>query len=584
MRQPSLLRLPEGLSNGLQAAGTRRIKQASRAGLNARMRLANRALELLPVAVAVIDRNLSMHYWNLHAASLLNLPPMMLEDRPGLADALGGGGRLSPRQVSRVLAFCDAGIEAMGQAPQSWLRISLSRQHRLVVKLHAIGGDRWILGFEEPHPLGSAFRGEADAMVDPLTGLSNRRHFNETLRDRLRETGDEGPVAVLLVDIDRFQTINDTLGRAVGDALLSLVAQRLQRETRDEDMVARLGGDEFAILQLNADYAEALVRRVVELISRPFLVEGHVVNLAASVGFACAPAHGNSPDLLMKHADIALYAAKAAGGQTWRMFGSALANKAIARRGLETDLRNAMALGELWLAYQPQYDAATRLVTGFTVSPRWTNPARGIVADSLFLPLAEEIGRVTDIREWVLKTACADAARWPAPQRISAAISAPQLADTNRLLETVRGVLAASGLAPQRLEIDLHSTALMAREGSVVDLIDRLHGLGISIAMTGFGAGWSSLRQLRAFDFDRVKIDGSLVAALQSDPETIAMVRAITTLARDLGMAVVAEGVETREQAAVLAELGCTVLEGCFFGDALDATAVADHLRGSVGA
>jgi diguanylate cyclase (GGDEF)-like protein len=548
------------------------------------MRLANRALEHLPVAVTVIDSTLAMHYWNLHAASLLNLPPMMQDDTPGLADALRGGDRLSLRQVSRILAFCDAGIDAHSPVPQSCLRISLSRQHRLVVKLHAIGGDRWILGFEEPHPLGQAFRAGDDAMVDSLTGLSNRRHFNECLLEKLPENGSEGRVAVLLIDLDRFQAVNDTLGRAVGDALLSLVAQRLKRETRDEDVVARLGGDAFAILQPDAEAPEALARRVVEMIASPFLVEGQVVNMGASVGIARAPDHGSLVDQLVKHADIALYAAKAAGGQTWRMFGSELAHRATMRRGLETDLRNAMALGELWLAYRPQCESATRRMTGFSVSPRWTNPGRGAVPGSVFLPLAEEIGCLTDLREWVLKAACADAARWPVPLRVSAAVSAPQLDDPDRLFETVRGALAASGLAPQRLEIDLDGTALMACQGPVVELIHRLHGLGIGVAMTGFGAGWSSLRQLRAFAFDRVKVDPSLVAALHSDPETVAMVRAIATLAGDLGMAVLAEGVETAEQAAILVEQGCTVLEGSLVGDASDAIGVAGLLRGPVGA
>jgi diguanylate cyclase (GGDEF)-like protein len=588
VRQPTMLRLPEGLSASPPAKKAPRPKRASQAALHARTCLALRTLEHLPVAVAVIGPRLTMHYWNPHAAHLLNLPPAMRDDLPNLGDALRDGGRLSTGQMARILGFCEAATN--GEATElSWLRISLGRQHRLAVKLHAMGGERWILAFEELHPISNASNQGADAMVDPLTGLGNRRHFADTLQVLFPEAGGSpggppGGAAVLLIDLDRFQTVNDTLGRTVGDGLLSLVAQRLRRETRDDDMVARLGGDEFAVLQPKAGDDAVLARRLVEVIGRPFLIEGHVVNIGASVGIARLPSHGGSVDALMKQAYIALYAAKAAGRQTWRLFDPGMTDHATARRGLEADLRNAIALGEVSLAYRPQREAATGRLTGFAASPNWIHPARGPVPETVFMPLAEDIGLAADLRAWVLKAACADAARWSANLTVSAEVSASQLDWPDRIVATVRDALAASGLAPERLVIGLHGGALKSRERLVSELIEHLHALGVGVSMTAYVANWGALRQLRVFRFDRMKIGHPLVAALHTDPETAAIVRAMTTLADDLGMIAMAEGVETPEQAAILSEQKCGVLEGDLVGAVMDAAAVADLPSGATGA
>jgi diguanylate cyclase (GGDEF)-like protein len=559
--------------------GPRAARSASRAGQHARTRLASRALDHLPLAVAVIDRTQRLLYWNVAAAGLLNLPSMMQSDTPPLADGLRDGGRVTSRQISRITAFCDVAIA--GKDSQSWLRLSFSRQHRITVRVTPMGGDRWIVGFEELHSLGRALGEGTDAMIDPLTGLSNRRHFMEALQEF--EVAAESPSrhAILLFDLDRFQAINDRLGRAVGDALLAVVAQRLRRETRDEDVVARLGGDEFVILQPHGEGAEALADRVLQIASRPFMIEGHIVNIGASVGIARASAVRETPDVLIQHAGLALYMAKTSGRQTWRLYEPSLAHRAAARQGLERDLRSALALGEFSLLCQPQCDLATRQPVGFCAALRWNHPARGDVARSVFLPLAEEIACAGALHEWLLTTACAAAARWAAPLNISVAVATQQLDDPAGLCEVVRAALAASGLPASRLDIVLNGPALMAREQSATELMQRLHEMGVRLTMVGFGAGWGTLRQMRAFPFDRVKIDNGLIRALRTDAETAAMVRAITTLAADLGMASIAEGASTPEQVAILAAQGCVMLEGGVAGPALHLDAVGAFLVGT---
>ena len=570
---------------GAPATEARPVRSASRAGQHARTRLASRALDHLPLAVAVIDRAQRLLHWNLAAAGLLNLPPMMQHDTPPLADGLRDGGRLTARQVARITAFC--GVAIVGKDPQSWLRLSFNRQHRITVRITSMGNDRWIIGFEEMHPPGRALGDGSDAMIDPLTGLSNRRHFMEALQEL--EVAAEAPArhAILLLDLDRFQSINDRLGRAVGDALLAVVAQRLRRETRDEDVVARLGGDEFVILQPNGEGAEALADRVLQIASRPFMIEGHVVNIGASVGIARASGPGEPAETLIQHAGLALYMAKASDRQTWRVYDPTLAHRAATRQGLERDLRHALALGEFSLLFLPQCDLATREAVGFSATVRWNHPTRGHVSPGVFLPLAEEIACAAALHEWMLKTACAVAARWPAPLRLSVAVATQHLDQADALYELVRGAIAASGLPPTRLDLMLYGPALMAREQAATDLMQRLHELGVGLTMVGFSAGWGTLRQMRAFPFDRVRIDHGLIKALRTDAETAAMVRAITTLAADLGISAIAEGATTPEQVGMLAEQGCTMLEGGMAGPAIDpddAGAFRAGTSGSAGA
>jgi diguanylate cyclase (GGDEF)-like protein len=416
-------------------------------------------------------------------------------------------------------------------------------------------------------------------MLDALTGLSNRRHFNDMLRDVGQEAGPGAQHAVLLIDLDRFQSINGSLGQRVGDALLCLVAQRLRRQTREEDVVARLGGDEFVILLPDGKTAQELAGRVVDVLSRPFLVEGHVANIGASIGIAYLNGHDLSIEDLMRHADLALYDAKSAGRGTWRTFEPATAELARARRELEADLRKALTLGEFSLAYQAQLNVRTKRLTGFEALLRWDHPIRGVVPPLVFIPVAEDIGSIQTLGEWVVKTACLQAARWPDPLSVAVNVSPQQLGDCDRLFKAIESALRISGLSATRLEIEITETLLLAQQAPVLALLRRLRALGVRLAIDDFGTGYSSLSQLRGFPFDKIKIDRSFVAGLGKDGEATAVVRAIAGLGSALGMTTVAEGVETEEQATLAQAEGCTDIQGYLVSRPVPAVEIDEIIR-----
>ena len=581
MRPNPIPWLPDGLSGALTSPGTSRAKAPrQRTGLAAHIRLAARVLDHLPSAVAVLDRNLRLQYWNLHAAGLFNLPPMMLVDAPSLTDALKAGGRLNPRQIERVADFC-AGI-AQHQAesdPTAGLHLSLGRQHRIVFKLSALGGGRWIMGVEELTQANAYSPAGTEATVDALTGLANRRHFVESLTNTIQAAEPGAHLAVVLIDLDHFKTINDAMGQTVGDALLCLAAQRLRRETRDDDIVAHLAGDEFAILQPNTQQAEALAARVVDIMSRPFLVEGHVVNVGASVGIARYPEHGDTALVLMDHADQALYCAKAGGRGTWRLFDSGMAATAMIQRDRENDLRHALERGELSLAYQPQFSVAAKRLTGFEALLRWTHRTSGAVPPAVFIPIAEDIGCIQEFGDWVLMTACAEAARWPAEMSVAVNISPRQLTNAEHLFRTVQAALKAAGIKPERLELEVTESCFAAQDEAALDVLHRLHAMGVRIVMDDFGGGHSSLSQLRAFPFHKVKIDQAFVATLGRNAEAAVVIKAITTLAAGLGMTTIVEGVETQEQQTIVSANGRSDTQGYLISPPVPASEIPALLR-----
>ncbi len=383
-----------------------------------------------------------------------------------------------------------------------------------------------------------------------------------------------------MIDLDRFKSINDSLGHSIGDALLCLVAQRLRRETREQDLIARLGGDEFVILLPDGEIAEALAARVVSTLSRPFLVEGHVASISASVGIArYYHEQRASSDDLMRHADLALFEAKSAGRQTWRRFEPVMAEGARLRRELETDLRKAMVLEEFSLAYQPQLNVHSNRLTGFEALLRWNHPTRGAVPPGVFIPVAEDIGCIVELGEWVLLTACRQAARWPDSLSVAVNVSSCQFADCERLYRAIQSALEITSLAPERLEIEITESVLMTQAAPVLDLLHRLRAMGIHLAMDDFGTGYSSLSQLRAFPFDKIKIDRSFVADLGENQAAGAVVRAITSLGSGLGMTTIAEGVETAEQAALVEADGCTDIQGYLISRPIPATEIDALLR-----
>ena len=404
---------------------------------------------------------------------------------------------------------------------------------------------------------------------DVLTGLANRLSIMDKIEEaiaRHRRRGDS--FAVLLLDLDRFKHVNDTLGHGVGDALLRETAVRLKASLRDTDVLARLGGDEFAIVQdrenNQREAASALAERITDVISRPFNIEGNEVNIATSIGIALAPEHATSSDSLMKMADLALYRAKSAGRNGYRFFDPEMSMAASARHELENELRRAIQNGELELHYQPIVDTKTCVICGAEALIRWRHPIKGIISPDQFIPLAEETGMITQIGDWLLQTACADAMSWPVGIKVSVNLSAVQFRRSN-LVDIAILALAQSGLPPERLELEITETALIESATECLPILRQFKNLGISIALDDFGTGYSSLSQLMMFPFDKIKIDRSFIQNLTKRTECAAIIAATLTLARSLDIETTAEGVETAEQYRLLRLAGVTSLQGYLF-------------------
>jgi diguanylate cyclase (GGDEF)-like protein/PAS domain S-box-containing protein len=404
---------------------------------------------------------------------------------------------------------------------------------------------------------------------DVLTGLANRLAIMEKIEEavaRHRRRGD--PFAVLLLDLDRFKHVNDTLGHGVGDALLRETAARLKASLRETDVLARLGGDEFAIVQdrenNQRDTTRALADRIIEIISKPFNIEGNEINIATSIGIALAPEHATNSDSLMKMADLALYRAKSGGRNRYRFFDPEMSMAASARHELENELRRALQQDELELYYQPIVDTKTRLICGAEALMRWRHPTKGMIMPDQFIPLAEETGMITQIGEWLLHTACIDAVSWPAPIKVAINLSAVQFRKNN-LVDIVICALAESGLPPERLELEITETALIESATECLPALRQFKNLGIAIALDDFGTGYSSLSQLMMFPFDKIKVDKSFTQNLTKRTECAAIIAATLTLARSLDIATTAEGVETLEQYRLLRVAGVTSLQGYLF-------------------
>jgi diguanylate cyclase (GGDEF)-like protein/PAS domain S-box-containing protein len=425
------------------------------------------------------------------------------------------------------------------------------------------------------------------ARHDDLTRLPNRTLFAERIEHAVAEAGRGSGFAVFCLDLDNFKQINDTLGHPVGDGLLCAVADRLSACVREIDTVARLGGDEFAIIQSdvqNAADAERLARRVVECIGAPYELNGHRVIVGCSVGIALAPGDGMTREMLLKNADMALYRSKAGGRGTWRFFEPAMDASLQSRRALELDLREAMDKDEFTLFYQPIYDLRMDRISGFEALLRWPHPKRGLVPPDQFIPIAEDIGLITPLGEWVLNRACEQAAGWPSELKIAVNVSATQIRDP-RFAEVIANALDASTLAPHRLELEITESVLLGNSAETVATLHKLKAQGLSIALDDFGTGYSSLSYLRSFPFDKLKIDQSFVRDATATNGSKLIVRAITSLGKSLGITITAEGVETIEQLDQIRAEGCNEAQGFLFSRPVPATEIAStilNLRGGL--
>lgn len=414
--------------------------------------------------------------------------------------------------------------------------------------------------------------------LDVLTGLANRSALMTRLNEYVvsRSCG-----AVIYIDLDRFKFVNDTLGHPVGDALLKLVAERISRLLGPHDLLARVGGDEFVILQSSEEQplaAETLARKLIDIVGRTYLVHGHTVQIGASVGIALIGVDGENVTELVKNADLALFKAKTGGRATYRFFTDAMDRESQARRAMEIDLRRAMVMKEFSLVYQPQFEIEGSRLVGFEALIRWSTPDRGHVSPAAFIPLAEEIGMIGQLGEWVLRTACAEAASWPAPLSVSVNLSPLQFKNP-KLVGTIVSALSNAGLAASRLDLEITEGALMDDTDTVVAMLEEIKKLGMKVSLDDFGTGYSSLSYLQKFPFDKIKIDQSFVRSLESSPDSVAIVRAVTALGKSLGITTIAEGVETENQLRQIAEEGCRQVQGYLTGKPLSPADAATLIK-----
>jgi diguanylate cyclase (GGDEF)-like protein/PAS domain S-box-containing protein len=410
------------------------------------------------------------------------------------------------------------------------------------------------------------------AHYDALTDLANRALLNERLEQALAHFHVDQMVAVHHLDLDQFKAVNDTFGHHAGDKLLKIVAVRLRGLVRETDTIARTGGDEFVIVQAPiSDPAEAtmLAQQIIAWISEPYNIDdGQQATVGTSIGIAVSPGDGNAPDKLLRNADLALYRAKGDGRGTFRFFESAMDEQMQARRIMEQDLRKALPAGEFELYYQPVVNLESNEISGFEALLRWNRPEHGQVPPATFIPLAEEIGFIVPLGEWVIREACLAAARWPEHLNVAVNISAAQFRGSS-LLPVIVNALAASGLHPARLEIEITETVLLHDREATIAVLHQLRSLGIRIAMDDFGTGYSSLTYLQSFPFDKIKIDRSFVKDITENAGSLYIVRAVAALANGMGMAATAEGVETKEQLDKIAAVGCTEMQGYLFSKPL---------------
>jgi diguanylate cyclase (GGDEF)-like protein len=415
---------------------------------------------------------------------------------------------------------------------------------------------------------------------DPLTETANRLQFHEALNEALRNLGPGRGLVLHWIDLDRFKSVNDTLGHPVGDALLKSVAKRLQKAVRKGDIVARLGGDEFAVLQVptsRASKADAarMAKRLLSAIGEPHALAGQPVSCGASIGIAFAPHDGRTAEDLLKAADLALYAAKTNGRGNATFYDPSFAIGATSRYELQSNLRGAVDQNQLELYFQPLVDTDNREVVAFEALLRWHHPTRGLISPVDFIPIAEETGLIVEIGEWALLRACEEATRWPSSLRVSVNLSPIQF-ERGNIYQAVSVALKKSGLDPHRLELEITEGVLLRDEVNTRAVLHSLRALGVRIALDDFGTAYASLSYLRSFPFDKIKIDRSFVRDLDvgKQNDCAAIIQAVAGLGRQMRISTVAEGIETLDQAETVVAAGCNELQGFYFSEPVPAADV----------
>lgn len=514
------------------------------------------ALNNMGHGLCMIDRKGNIAVANQRLNQLLGLPKDVFKAGRTASDALQTCARAGVIERSRLRSCLAELLAQIASGDPASILVPLRDERILMItSRRMLDGSSVVLVEDVTVQKHAEARISRLAHFDSLTELPNRVSFRNTVTRLLNGPGRESGCALLFVDLDEFKQVNDTLGHPSGDELLKQVAARLQAIVSEGQLIARLGGDEFVILLAPlADPAEAaaVAHRVVQELSVPYQVDGHLIIIGASVGISVAPVDATDADTLLKNADLALYRAKAEGRGRYRFFEVEMDHRMREKRALETDLRNALQRREFAVHYQPMVNLKTGRIAGCEALVRWFHPERGLVPPVEFIPMAEEMGLVVEIGAWVLRTACLEAMHWPTKTRISVNLSPAQFRHGG-LVQTVDEALRSTGLAPSRLILEITESTLLRDTESVLNTLNEIRRLGVSIALDDFGTGYSSLSYLRKFPLQAVKIDRSFLAGIETNRKQKILLRGIARLCGELGVKVVIEGVETSEQLEVIA-------------------------------
>lgn len=522
------------------------------------------ALDSMTHGLCMGDANLNVSVVNRRIRDFFDVTAAAPIPLNALARAIGASTRMTPDETENFA--------------QDWVRHAAMPE--ATVFMHRIGdryfdfrcetaGDGFVTVVEDVTAKERALREiERVAHYDELTGLPNRYHFQSALAADLARLEAEGlVVALLMIDLDRFKEVNDTLGHLVGDTLLAEVGARLIACAPAPHLVARLGGDEFCVLLRVVSDAPPIARiagGILEALKRPFIIEGQRITIGASIGVSVAPADADTPSGLLRCADLALYRAKMSMRGAHMRFIPQLQAEMQEKRVLEEELRDALGRDEITVFYQPIVDSRRGAIVAMEALLRWRHPQRGLVSPGVFIPIAEETGLILELGAWVLRRACEDASGWPSHIRVAVNLAPRQLQEAD-LVETIAGALRESGLAPDRLELEITETALLANTGKIDEQLAAIVGLGARLALDDFGSGYSSLSYLNRLPVNKVKIDQAFSREAHRSPKTQAIIGAISTLARDLELDLVAEGVETHEQLGFMAKKNIFLIQGYLY-------------------
>jgi diguanylate cyclase (GGDEF)-like protein len=540
------------------------------------------ALNNMPHGLCMFDAERRIAVCNKRLGVLLGVPPEIASNRPSARELVGacvGSGALCRERGERLLAELEKRLEGSGEG-EVFLEANPNRV--LALTFHPMADGGAVVLFED-----ITDRRMAEAKInqlaryDALTGLPNRALFRDQMDVAVTSLRRRGPFAIHFIDLDEFKEVNDTLGHPCGDELLCVVADRLRNAVSGSDVVARFGGDEFVVLQYPMSHpndAAALAERLVAALAEPFQISGNEVVIGASIGIALAPRDGSDADSLLKNADMALYRAKSDGRRAWRFFEQGMDVMAQARRSLQLDLRSALAANVLKVHYQPLYNLRSKRISTCEALLRWPHPLRGMVSPAEFIPVAEEMGLIVEIGDFVLREACLECATWPGDVNVAVNLSAIQFRRGN-IAKSIADALAGAGLSPGRLEIEITESVFLDDTELTRHWLGELQKMGVRISLDDFGTGYSSLSYLHSFPLNKVKIDRSFLQGLNTSHRPLKLLHGVARLSADLGMSVVVEGIETEEQLALVAqEPSVEEVQGFLIGAAMPGVEVRKML------